>query len=286
MLKHEDDAPHPMMTLQGSGLARQVMRWANLRLGPLAAVPVTVRGHRLHPPTVDRRVAAELARWSRSTARMLDLWRSLCRPGTIAIDVGANLGLFALEAAGAVGPQGHVIAVEPAPPNADAVARAISSSGRTNIHLLRAAAVDRNGPIELGMRPEHGGDHRVLVNGDGRTTVSVPGRRLDDEVDSSWDVSAIKIDVQGAEGLVLAGLSETLARSRNLSILMEFWPDGLRRLGTDPLSLLASLAAAGYRPRLVTGRTAAPEPIEDLKEVVIRSESIGFTDLLLCRRRQ
>lgn len=216
---------------------------------------------------------------------MLDLWRGLCRPGTIAVDVGANLGLFALEAARAVGPQGEVIAVEPAPPNADAVARAIAGSGRTNIRLLRAAAVDRRGPIEFGLRPDHGGDHRVLASGDGRTTTSVPGLRLDDEIDPAREVSAIKMDVQGAEGLALAGLVETLSRSRRLSILMEFWPAGLRRLGTDPRGLLTSLAEIGFRTRLVGGNGDGTRSFEDLDRLVAESDAAGFTDLLLTRDR-
>lgn len=282
---HHVDAgrPETLMRLQGSSLARSGMRWANRWLGPLAAIPVSVRGHRLHPRTFDRRIAAELARWSRGTSGMLDLWRERCRPGTIALDIGANLGLYTLEASDAVGPSGEVLAVEPAPENADSIARAVAGSGRRNIRLLRAAAVDRTGPIALGLRGDHGGDHRVLVEDDQRTMIEVEGLRLDEAIDVNREVSAIKLDVQGAEGLALAGLAETLDRSASLSILMEFWPDGMRHLGTDPKTLLRDLASKGYRPSIFQPRSGRLEPAGDPDTLVERSVRCGFTDLLFAR---
>ncbi len=285
-MRHVDAGrPEPLMRLQGSRLARSGMRWANRWLGPLANLPISVRGHRLHPRTFDRRLAAELARWSRSTAGMLDLWRERCRPGTIALDIGANLGLYTLEASDAVGPSGEVLAVEPAPENADSIARAVAGSGRRNIRLLRAAAVDRTGPIALGLRGDHGGDHRVLVEDDRRTMIEVEGLRLDEAIDANREVSAIKLDVQGAEGLALAGLVETLDRSTSLSILMEFWPDGLRRLGTDPKTLIHELATRGYVPSVFQPRSGRLESVGDADALVEHSRRRGFTDLLFARAK-
>ena len=58
--------------------------------------------------------------------------------------------------------------------------------------------------------------------------------------------SFIKIDVQGAEGLVFEGGKEVLKNHKPV-ILMEFWPYGLKNNGTNPMNLLILLHNIGYR---------------------------------------
>jgi hypothetical protein len=60
-------------------------------------------------------------------------------------------------------------------------------------------------------------------------------------------VDFVKIDVQGFEGPVLEGLERTLRRSPGVVVLLELWPIGLRRVGTDPAELLARLRDYGLR---------------------------------------
>jgi hypothetical protein len=55
----------------------------------------------------------------------------------------------------------------------------------------------------------------------------------------------IKIDVQGAEMLVLAGAHDLLSH-RPLRIFFEFWPFGLQQLGTPPQELLQFLLGKGF----------------------------------------
>lgn len=58
----------------------------------------------------------------------------------------------------------------------------------------------------------------------------------------------IKIEAQGAEGLIMEWAAELIKRN-NLKILMEFWPFGLKNLETNPKSLLETLKDFGFNIR-------------------------------------
>ena len=66
----------------------------------------------------------------------------------------------------------------------------------------------------------------------------VRGRRID----------LLKMDTQGAEGVILEGMTGLLeGRADGPTIFMEFWPHGLKGMGTDAGTLLKSLRSSGYK---------------------------------------
>ena len=64
-------------------------------------------------------------------------------------------------------------------------------------------------------------------------------------------IDLLKVDTQGSETAVLQGLAGTLGRSAGVRALVEFWPAGLRRAGSDgrgfAAALLPLLDAAGQQ---------------------------------------
>ena len=62
-------------------------------------------------------------------------------------------------------------------------------------------------------------------------------------------VDFIKMDAEGAEGLIINGAEETL--KNNLKIVMEFLPRGLRNMRSDPLGLLYKLQDCGFKIKLI-----------------------------------
>jgi hypothetical protein len=68
----------------------------------------------------------------------------LVTPGMTVVDVGANFGYYTLLFGQAVGPSGHVIAIEPAPSTAAILARTIELNGLMDrTRIVAAAAWDR-----------------------------------------------------------------------------------------------------------------------------------------------
>ena len=212
-----------------------------------------------------------------------DLFRSAIVPGTTVIDVGANIGYYSLLAARLVGADGRVVSFEPHPEIFGLLTANRDRNGAENVIPLNLALSDRTGATRLYLSPVDHGKHSLSAsNASGaqrprlgqdtgtRTTamsVWVPVMRLDDVLSEAGlpSVSVMKIDVEGAEQLVLGGAVSLLGSAAPLTLLMEYWPDGIARLGGDPDGLLATLADAGFRlsaidhrnRRLIPGSAAA-----------------------------
>lgn len=165
------------------------------------------------------------------------------RPGMTILDVGANIGLYTALFADAVQSHGMVIALEPDPENFLFLERTIAANSFKNVKLVQAAAASGKGTMRLHTSSENRGDNRLYANelADGGVDVAVVS--LDELLPSMGvrELDFIKIDVQGFEAHVLAGLEQTIRRSPKLTILMEFWPDGLSRASSVPLELLEQL---------------------------------------------
>lgn len=201
---------------------------------------------------IDRLPAREQVRWRywyrRLTGRLdpeLVLATRLALRGRVAVDVGANTGVYtvALARLGA-----HVEAFEPLP----ALATLLESAADTHTRVHRVALgrtpglatiyVPRaNGRVLTGRagfaRPE--GDH---------DTIPVRVAALDDF--DFRDVGLVKVDVEGHELAVLEGAQATLARERPV-LLVEI---EARHLGEPVAAAFARIASWGYAGFFWDGR--------------------------------
>ncbi len=185
-------------------------------------------------------------------------------PGMSFLDVGANVGYFTCLAARAVGPAGKVWAFEPDPRNFRLLARAVRSNRLGNVTAVRAAASDRTGAVKLYPSLVNHGDHRTYDPGAGRRGFRVRAWSLDEFFgDPPPSIDFIKMDIQGAEPVALRGMPRLLRRCGRLTLMLELWPEGLRRSGEDPAELLALLASHGLKLALIDGRPlSAAEALE------------------------
>jgi FkbM family methyltransferase len=173
------------------------------------------------------------------------------------VDVGANVGIYTQLLARMVGPEGRVIAFEPSPSNFALLTRRRFGS---NVETVQAAVGDSSGTTTLHLSATLNVDHRTYATDDVRAGVRVPLVRLDDALPGA-EVDFVKMDVQGYELHVLRGMPAILRNRRPLSMILEFWPWGIRMAGGDPLDLLVLLHEAGLSVGYVTG-----EPVETWTE--------------------
>jgi FkbM family methyltransferase len=126
---------------------------------------------------------------------------ALVRPGDCVWDVGAHKGYLSLAFARAVGPAGHVVALEPSQVNQWFLLRHLAWNGITNVTPVRVAASDHAGVDRFGGP----GSTLAFRLGEGDETVRVA--TLDGLVDGDGlqPPDVIKIDTEGAEADVLAG---------------------------------------------------------------------------------
>lgn len=145
-------------------------------------------------------------------------------PGMTVIDVGANFGYFTLLLGDLVGAAGHVIAVEPNPD----VAPLLQESVLLNGHRTRTQVVPHALGASAGrgwlFAPHGEPKNATLVGAEdipGGKTVAVSTLTLDEIALPYAKVDLVKIDAEGGEQGIIAGMKQVIARDRP-AILLEF----------------------------------------------------------------
>ncbi len=148
------------------------------------------------------------------------------RRGSVVADVGANLGYFTLLLADLTGAEGRVLSFEPNPNIAGRLRKSIEVNGFgafTDLHEM--ALGGEEGLVSMDIRLDQPGGGRTITAGSagggapGETRIRM-GRF--DEIPHALDTEFMKIDVEGFEPHVWAGMSGLLARKKPLTIFMEF----------------------------------------------------------------
>ena len=153
-------------------------------------------------------------------------FRGTVRSGSVALDVGANVGAYAVLLGQWVGASGRVYAFEPSPVAFRGLVRHIELNARDGVVTPVAAAVaDRDGTGDL-IVAGTAGESRLAGGVERGRTLSVPTVTIDSFcAREGLQPSFIKIDVEGAELAVLRGARETIRRGGDaLALFVELHP--------------------------------------------------------------
>jgi FkbM family methyltransferase len=225
-----------------------------------------------HLDPADFAIGPHLSRDGAYEPDVLDVLRRHLTSGDTFVDVGASFGYFATQLGRHVGTSGTVVAFEPGPQNQSLLLLNLATNGVEGAEVRQMALSDRPGLFSYSRSGANGvvsvfsGDPRELTNHD-----LVSASTLDREL-AGRPVNAIKIDVEGAEGLVLLGGRSTL-RSSAPAIVFEFSPPALESVskmgGLDVLEFLHDL---GYSIDVIDGPDLEPSQ-KSAQEVMHRYES-------------
>jgi FkbM family methyltransferase len=210
---------------------------------------------------------------------------SVCKPGMTFLDAGANVGLYTALALPRIGSTGRVVALEPDRESFEYLRKTVIANHADNVTCVRKAASDYSGVTKLFVSENNRGDNRLYDNelstGSHDVEVTLVDLLLKELGITAVDL--VKIDVQGFEGHVLRGMRETIARSPNLTILMEFWPHGLQCAGTEPAELLTDLEDVGLVvSELRSGGSL--RLVEDHKAFIERYPGRQYTNLVAVKK--
>jgi FkbM family methyltransferase len=187
---------------------------------------------------VSRRIMAEGVWEPYETALIVER----LQPGDTFVDVGANIGYYSVIASQLVGDQGRVYSFEPEPDNFALLAANTALCSNDNVTTVNAALAAEPGQGFLYLNTENRGDHQIYDDGEGRQKTAIEllhGDSFFQALATDTTIDILKVDTQGAEIAVLTGLDQTVRNSLGqITLIIEFWPRGLRMAGGDANDLL------------------------------------------------
>lgn len=242
----------------------------------------TIHGIKYFIDPHDLIIAPQMVVYRQWEADISHLFRSLCRPDSVVVDVGANFGYFSVLAANLIGTGGggQVIAVEPNPKLCDLLRRNRDinwSIAPLTLHDIALGEAEAELLLHI---PRERGANASLSAPEGLAcdTITVKVRPLDAVLPPGLAVDLMKIDVEGHEATVLRGAREVIARSPDLHLILEWSPRQMQAAGIAPRDVLALLE--GFTPhRIVLG--AGPLDHPETTEWLMAQD---YTDVLLVRR--
>ena len=198
----------------------------------------------------DQGISRTLLLFGTREAEHVEVLRRIVRPGMTVLDIGANIGFYALEELDLVGPGGEVILVEPSPQNVDLLRRNLALNGHEDVVVHAVAVSDRVGTraFHLSTMSNLGTFHDV-----GTGVAHLSGEDIEVEITTVPEIAGgrtidvIRMDVEGHEVEVLSGLAPAVeAGTLRPAILFE---THFSRYGDDHdiVAVLRRLFAAGYR---------------------------------------
>jgi FkbM family methyltransferase len=137
----------------------------------------------------------------------LDFLRARTPVGGVFVDVGANVGTYAMVLARHVGADGKVVAIEPHPVTHARLAFNRAASSFTQVRLVAAAAGASDGELMIETDGDNLGASHIVTGEPAGNAIRVPSLRLQRILDEAGvsRVDALKIDVEGYEDRVLTG---------------------------------------------------------------------------------
>jgi FkbM family methyltransferase len=180
--------------------------------------------------------------------------QNLCSPGETMWDIGANYGYMSLWVNHCFGDSVSVVAFEPSPTVLPFLRANLLENEAESIEVVDKACSDRAGSVEFFFSAENSWNATLVEefaeqHGETQHT-SVEATTIDELVGEPPAPHVVKIDVEGAELMVIEGGKKFFAAHRP-ALVVEFNPTAIADAGLTGEEFLDEFRALGYTPHLM-----------------------------------
>lgn len=234
---------------------RENFIWFVKRIPIRHRTPVTrVHDFKFHVRANDPGISRELAIYHTHEPLATDVFKNEIRKGMCEIDIGSNLGYYALLASRLVGAHGKVLAIEPEPINYHMLKTNVSNNNIRNLDTYQCAIGDTDGVSEFFITEASNTNSLIVpITGKVISSMSINARKLDSLLDELHytSVDFIRMDIEGGETIAIKGMQKTLTKHKP-RILIELHCDAV---GTDSIiTFLKKLGSFNYIPLCLIDR--------------------------------
>jgi FkbM family methyltransferase len=202
------------------------------------------------------------------------LLKQYIHEGDIVLDIGANIGYYATILSKLVGKKGRVHCFEPDQKNFEHLKN--TTLALENIIINNKAAGPATENIKIYTSKNLNVDHRTYKPEEYDQEIEIEAISMDDyfyknETAEGSRINFIKMDIQGFEMQAIQGMEKILKANKDIRIISEFWPYGLKKAGSSVTEYFNFLSASGFNCYLLEKKSLQKLSAEHVNSL----ESLG-----------
>ncbi|MBA3680438.1 MAG: FkbM family methyltransferase [Bacteroidetes bacterium] len=174
----------------------------------------------------------------------IDLLKKHIQKNDTVLDIGANIGFYATILSHIVGGNGTVHCFEPDTKNFEHLKKATANF--KNIKINNKAVGPKTEKLKIYTSKNLNVDHRTYKPEEYDQEIEIDAVSIDDHLSSATKVDFIKMDIQGFEMQAIQGMQTILEKNKDVKLISEFWPYGLRKAGSSVNDYFNFLVSKGF----------------------------------------
>jgi FkbM family methyltransferase len=174
----------------------------------------------------------------------IELLKKHIKQNDTVLDIGANIGFYATILSDIVGEKGLVHCFEPDSKNFEHLKK--TTANFKNIKINNKAVGPKTEKLKIYTSKNLNVDHRTYKPEEYDKEIEIDAVSIDDHLASNPKVDLIKMDIQGFEMQAIQGMQNILDKNKDIKLISEFWPYGLKKAGSSVTDYFNFLSAKGF----------------------------------------
>jgi FkbM family methyltransferase len=242
------------LTREINEIQKRISLWFwKLRFGDNYSVK-DILGSKMYLNLKDKGISTDLIAFGIREHLVTNAIKKLLKKGEIVVDIGANIGYYALLGAKLVGEEGKVFAIEPVVENIEILKKNILLNNYSNIEVFKLAIGDKNqeGEIYLSEYSNLASliDRKKFETGEKIKKEKVKIVTLDKFLEDKPLPDLVRMDVEGYEYEVIKGMENLLKTKKSFKIFAEIHLDNSPESKERIFEILDILAHYGFKLKI------------------------------------